>query len=178
LTHSTATTAIPASEKKAEDKIRFSIGDDLLPWNNQMRAALQQALSHHHSCCVKLSALSHHLRNPLLVRSSTGSSSSTSSSGCQQAPPSVHTAWSSSSRAYSSQRSTPQHHTTADPFGPLPALQQRRVLVTGIGMVTPLGVGVQDSWQGLIAGRTGVRRLQADDLPEVYHAECCPCGCI
>lgn len=69
-----------------------------------------------------------------------------------------------SSRAHSSQAAR-QHE--PDPFGDPPALPQRRVVVTGIGMVTPLGVGVADSWQGLVAGRTGVRRLQAEDLPEV-----------
>jgi hypothetical protein len=70
----------------------------------------------------------------------------------------------SGSRAHSSQAAS-QH--AADPFGDPPPLPQRRVVVTGIGMVTPLGVGVADSWQGLLAGRTGVRRLQAEDLPEV-----------
>lgn len=142
-----------------------------------MPAALQQALSHYNSCFCIVSALSHVLRNPWLVRSSIGSiSSSTSNIGCETAP-SVRTALSSSSRTYSVQTTTPQKHTRTDPFGPLPALQQRRVVVTGIGMVTPLGVGAQDSWQGLIAGHTGVRRLQADDIPGVCCAECCPCGC-
>jgi len=55
----------------------------------------------------------------------------------------------------------------ADPFGAPPQLPQRRVVVTGIGMVTPLGVGVHDSWQRLLEGRTGVQRLQPEHLPEV-----------
>lgn len=54
-----------------------------------------------------------------------------------------------------------------DPFGHPPQLPQRRVVVTGMGMVTPLGVGLHSSWQRLLEGGTGVRRLQADDLPEV-----------
>lgn len=33
------------------------------------------------------------------------------------------------------------------------------VAVTGIGMVTPLGFGVAESWAGLLAGRSGVRRI-------------------
>lgn len=139
-------------------------------------SALRHALSHHQSCGVILSALIPVLRGPLRTSSSAGSSSSRdSSNSCQQAAPSVFAAW--SSRAYSNQPNAPQHKAPPDPFGPLPAVQQRRVVVTGIGMVTPLGVGVHDSWQGLIAGRTGVRRLQAEDLPEVCHAECCSCGC-
>ncbi len=32
----------------------------------------------------------------------------------------------------------------------------RRVVVTGMGMVTPLGNTVEDTWQGLLAGRSGI----------------------
>ncbi len=32
-------------------------------------------------------------------------------------------------------------------------------VVTGLGLVTPLGRGVADNWAGLIAGRSGVRRI-------------------
>jgi 3-oxoacyl-[acyl-carrier-protein] synthase II len=35
----------------------------------------------------------------------------------------------------------------------------RRVVVTGLGAVTPIGVGVQGFWQGLIAGKSGVGRV-------------------
>src|SRR5690242_16205604 len=31
----------------------------------------------------------------------------------------------------------------------------RRVAVTGIGFVTPLGTNVQSTWEGLVAGRSG-----------------------
>ena len=71
------------------------------------------------------------------------------------------------SRDYSTHNAGSQAPSPTDSFGPLPALPQRRVVVTGLGMVTPLGVGVSSSWQRLLKGDTGVRRLQAEDMPEV-----------
>jgi len=44
----------------------------------------------------------------------------------------------------------------------------RAVVVTGIGPVTPVGVGVDEFWAGLTSGRNGIRRITAfdtDDLP-------------
>jgi 3-oxoacyl-[acyl-carrier-protein] synthase II len=35
-------------------------------------------------------------------------------------------------------------------------LNKRRVVVTGVGMISPLGVGNEATWQGLIEGRSGV----------------------
>ncbi|HYC88447.1 MAG TPA: beta-ketoacyl-ACP synthase II [Thermoanaerobaculia bacterium] len=35
-------------------------------------------------------------------------------------------------------------------------MDKRRVVVTGLGMVSPLGVGNEPTWQGLIEGRSGV----------------------
>ncbi len=34
--------------------------------------------------------------------------------------------------------------------------QNRRVVVTGLGAVTPIGIGAHEFWQGLLAGRSGV----------------------
>jgi 3-oxoacyl-[acyl-carrier-protein] synthase II len=43
-----------------------------------------------------------------------------------------------------------------------------RVVVTGLGAVTPLGADVASTWSGMLAGRSGVRRLTdtwIEDLP-------------
>jgi len=39
----------------------------------------------------------------------------------------------------------------------------RRVVVTGMGMVTPLGNDVPTTWAGIVSGRSGVARIQAFD---------------
>lgn len=39
----------------------------------------------------------------------------------------------------------------------------RRVVVTGMGMVTPLGNDVPSSWDGLVAGRSGIRTIESFD---------------
>lgn len=44
----------------------------------------------------------------------------------------------------------------------------RRIVVTGMGAVTPLAANVEASWSRLLAGRSGIRRLSDDvvgDLP-------------
>ncbi len=44
------------------------------------------------------------------------------------------------------------------------------MVVTGLGVVTPLGVGVAASWDALCAGRNGIARIQAFD-PEPYGSQ-------
>jgi 3-oxoacyl-[acyl-carrier-protein] synthase II len=46
----------------------------------------------------------------------------------------------------------------------------RRVVVTGLGLVTPLGSDVKESWEGLIAGKSGATRITKFD-PEKYDAK-------
>ncbi len=38
--------------------------------------------------------------------------------------------------------------------------------MTGTGLVTPLGMGVEANWKGLLAGRTGIERHERAGLPE------------
>lgn len=50
----------------------------------------------------------------------------------------------------------------------------RRVVVTGLGAVTPLGIGVEATWEGVISGRSGVgpiTRFDASAFPTRFAAE-------
>ncbi len=50
----------------------------------------------------------------------------------------------------------------------------RRVVITGIGLVTPLGIGVKDTWDSLCAGKSGVAeitRFDASDFQTKIAAE-------
>ncbi|BAS27465.1 beta-ketoacyl-ACP synthase II [Limnochorda pilosa] len=54
------------------------------------------------------------------------------------------------------------------------ATAARRVVVTGLGAVTPLGIGVPAYWDGLVSGRSGVgaiTRFDASGLPTRIAAE-------
>src|ERR1700709_1922990 len=39
----------------------------------------------------------------------------------------------------------------------------RRVVITGIGIVSPIGIGASAFWENLIAGKIGVKRITAFD---------------
>lgn len=42
-------------------------------------------------------------------------------------------------------------------------MTRRRVVVTGMGLVTPLGTTLDESWQGVLAGRSGVAAIEDFD---------------
>ncbi len=40
---------------------------------------------------------------------------------------------------------------------------KRRVVVTGVGVISPLGIGIERSWKGVIEGRSGIREISRFD---------------
>ncbi|MBW2652814.1 MAG: beta-ketoacyl-[acyl-carrier-protein] synthase II, partial [Deltaproteobacteria bacterium] len=39
---------------------------------------------------------------------------------------------------------------------------ERRAVITGLGMVTPLGIGKEENWRNLVAGKSGI--VQMDNV--------------
>jgi 3-oxoacyl-[acyl-carrier-protein] synthase II len=50
----------------------------------------------------------------------------------------------------------------------------RRVVITGLGLVTPLGCGVEASWSRLLQGQSGARRIEEFDVSDLS----CQIGCF
>ena len=51
---------------------------------------------------------------------------------------------------------------------------KRRVVITGLGAVTPLGIGVEETWKNIKAGKSGIRRItkfDASKLPSQIAGE-------
>src|SRR6266550_3517427 len=49
----------------------------------------------------------------------------------------------------------------------------RRVVVTGLGMVTPLGCGVETTWKRLLAGESGARRIEKFEVEDLAAKIAC-----
>ncbi|MEO2077539.1 MAG: beta-ketoacyl-ACP synthase II [Bacillus sp. (in: firmicutes)] len=53
-------------------------------------------------------------------------------------------------------------------------MEKRRVVVTGVGAVTPLGNDVETTWKGIVEGKSGIgplTRVNADEYPAKVAAE-------
>lgn len=50
-------------------------------------------------------------------------------------------------------------------------MRQRRIVITGIGVVTPIGIGRERFWTNLLAGRSGIAPVQSFDT-SAYTVHC------
>jgi len=50
----------------------------------------------------------------------------------------------------------------------------RRVVVTGLGMVTPLGCGVEPTWRNILEGKSGAAKVQTFDVSDIACKIACP----
>lgn len=44
--------------------------------------------------------------------------------------------------------------------------QERRVVVTGLGIISPVGIGTEETWQNLLAGQSGLGPITQFDTQE------------
>ncbi len=45
-------------------------------------------------------------------------------------------------------------------------MSKRRVVVTGLGMITPLGNNVSETWEGILKGRSGITPIDHFDTTD------------
>ncbi|TYH44135.1 hypothetical protein ES332_D11G172700v1 [Gossypium tomentosum] len=57
-----------------------------------------------------------------------------------------------------------RHISSSTSLPPPPLSSPRRVVVTGLGLLTPLGCGVGTTWKHLIEGKCGIRAVTTEDL--------------
>ena len=48
-------------------------------------------------------------------------------------------------------------------------MQERRVVITGLGMVTPLGKNVDETWNNLIKGKSGISKITRFPIDETLE---------
>ena len=52
----------------------------------------------------------------------------------------------------------------------------RRVVVTGLGMVTPLGCGVDTTWTRILNGQSGARKIDTFEVADLASQIACVIG--
>src|SRR5438128_6894348 len=52
-------------------------------------------------------------------------------------------------------------------------LEMRRVVVTGLGMVSPLGCGVEPTWKRILNGESGARKIDTFDVSDLTSRIAC-----
>ncbi|MFI6400634.1 beta-ketoacyl-[acyl-carrier-protein] synthase family protein [Streptomyces sp. NPDC050548] len=70
-------------------------------------------------------------------------------------------------RGWGGAESVVRHHPRPERNADVVVREPRRVVVTGLGAVTPLGVGVGELWRGLLDGRHGIRELDGEEFAEL-----------
>ena len=43
----------------------------------------------------------------------------------------------------------------------------KKLVITGMGAVTPIGIGVEEYWENLLAGKTGIDLIEDPEFEEV-----------
>ena len=46
---------------------------------------------------------------------------------------------------------------------------KNRVVITGIGAITPIGIGKENFWNALLAGKSGINQITRFDAIGRYH---------
>lgn len=49
-------------------------------------------------------------------------------------------------------------------------MSKRRVVITGLGIVSPVGIGLQESWSNILAGKSGITRITRFD-PALFSCQ-------
>ncbi len=49
-------------------------------------------------------------------------------------------------------------------------MSKRRVVITGLGIVSPVGIGLQESWSNILAGKSGITRITRFD-PTLFASQ-------
>lgn len=51
-------------------------------------------------------------------------------------------------------------------------MSKQRVVVTGLGMISPLGLSVEDTWRGILAGQSSVKKIEHFDASDISCQIC------